>query len=149
MSAQALSHHDWRRARRLLTCLAVASAALAASAVHAAGWTTVASVPNRWTESVNTDSIVREGAIRRAWIQIRYAEPTAISHALAPVTLLKQRIAFDCKKHQTSLTSRLSYDAQGQLLDRVDTLPTVSNETFTDVEPDTELDRAFKFVCAS
>lgn len=134
-----------RSARRLLACLALAAAA---PLVHAANWTTIATAPNAWTESVDADSIVRKGDIRHAWMQISYDQPTAVARGVAPATLLKQRMAFDCAKRQTSLVTRLSYDAQGQLLDRVDTLPTVSTESFADVDPDTGLEKALDFVCA-
>jgi hypothetical protein len=134
-----------RPALELLACIALACTA---SAANAANWAVIASVPNAWTESVDPHSIVRDGAIRRAWVQIHYEQPTAIAAGGAPATVLKQRIAFDCKKRQTSLATRLTYDAQGQLLDRVDTMPTVSNATFTDVDPDTALDRALTYVCA-
>ncbi|NIE62994.1 surface-adhesin E family protein [Burkholderia sp. Ax-1719] len=151
MSAKApTSQHSpsvrfYRPARQLLTCLALTCTAVVADA---AGWDVIASVPNAWTESVDPHSIVRDGSIRHAWVQIHYDQPTAIAPGIAPATVLKQRIAFDCKKRQTSLVTRLSYDAQGQLLDRVDTMPTVSTATFSDVAPDTELDRALNYVCA-
>lgn len=151
MSANApISRHTsrarlYRPTRQLLTCLALACTAIAA---HAASWAVIASEPNAWTESVDTHSIVRDGAIRRAWLQIHYDQPTAIAPAGAPATVLKQRIAFDCTKRQTSLATRLTYDAQGQLLDRVDTMPTVSNGAFSDVDPDTALDHALNYVCA-
>ncbi|WP_321905471.1 surface-adhesin E family protein [Paraburkholderia tropica] len=140
-----------RSAQPLLTCLTCLTGlmlAVAAPVAHAATWTPVGSVPNTWTESVDTSSIVREGAIRRAWVQIRYDRPTAVAHGVAPASMLKQRVAFNCTKHQASLMTRLSYDAQGQLIDRVDMMPTVGAGKFFDVDPDTEWDNALTAVCA-